>query len=593
MRRAPRTRSATRSWAPLLLTITFVDSTPGCQSRAETSSETDGGARSDGHPRAKDAGAQGKVEGGASATAPDSGPKGVFGADGTAVVTAYGTPCAAAGAGACLGHAADLPVVCDGRSFKPAARCKAGTLCDTTPGPAAGTCRAVVADCTGKAPFDVVCLGMNRASCGPDLVTTSAVDTCAEGRETCSDGACTPCPDGKANCDSNATDCEADLQSTAACGKTCDERKVCSNAHGTASCSGGVCGTASCDPGYGDCGGTNDGCETNLRLPATCGDTCEHAVSCKWPTPACVDAACAPPPSCPVGATCGPSGDSCCGSLLVTGGSFFRSYDGTTAGHSSKADAATVSNFRLDRYEVTVGRFRLFKAAWEGGFRPFAGDGVHHHLNGGSGLADASGAAKHEKGWDTAWAKNVAPTDANLKCDPANQTWTPSVAANEDRPINCVDWYEAYAFCIWDGAFLPTEAEWNYAAAGGADQRVFPWSTPPSSQASDCTDANYVHTCATSAIGPNAVGGTTHGDGKYGQADLAGNVGEWTLDAYAPYVSPCSDCAYLAADTSIRVVRGGAFGNDNAVNIETANRYAVDLTAPRSSSIGIRCARTP
>jgi formylglycine-generating enzyme required for sulfatase activity len=44
-----------------------------------------------------------------------------------------------------------------------------------------------------------------------------------------------------------------------------------------------------------------------------------------------------------------------------------------------------------------------------------------------------------------------------------------------------MDWYEAYAFCIWDGGFLPTDAEWNYAAAGGAQQRAYPWSNPPTS----------------------------------------------------------------------------------------------------------------
>jgi hypothetical protein len=34
-------------------------------------------------------------------------------------------------------------------------------------------------------------------------------------------------------------------------------------------------------------------------------------------------------------------------------------------------------------------------------------------------------------------------------------TWTSSPGNNELKPIVCANWYEAYAFCIWDGGFLP------------------------------------------------------------------------------------------------------------------------------------------
>jgi formylglycine-generating enzyme required for sulfatase activity len=43
--------------------------------------------------------------------------------------------------------------------------------------------------------------------------------------------------------------------------------------------------------------------------------------------------------------------------------------------------------------------------------------------------------------------------------------------------MNCVNWYEAYAFCIWDVGFLPRETEWEYAAVGGNQQRQYPWGT--------------------------------------------------------------------------------------------------------------------
>src|SRR4051794_14059158 len=64
-------------------------------------------------------------------------------------------------------------------------------------------------------------------------------------------------------------------------------------------------------------------------------------------------------------ATCGPTGSSpCCESSVVTGGTYARSYD--VSGDGSYPDSsyqASVSSFRLDKYTVTVGRFRKFVSA--------------------------------------------------------------------------------------------------------------------------------------------------------------------------------------------------------------------------------------
>src|SRR6185369_11301256 len=110
-------------------------------------------------------------------------------------------------------------------------------------------------------------------------------------------------------------------------------------------------------------------------------------------------------------------------------------------------------------------------------------------------------------------------------------------------PVNCLDWYEAHAFCIWDGGFLPSEAEWNYAATGGDQQRVYPWSSPPSSTAMDSTNAVY-DGAPLLVVGSKSAGG----DGRWGHADLTGSVAEWNLDWYAsPYASPCADCANFQA----------------------------------------------
>ncbi|MGH7734683.1 MAG: SUMF1/EgtB/PvdO family nonheme iron enzyme, partial [Gemmatimonadales bacterium] len=132
-----------------------------------------------------------------------------------------------------------------------------------------------------------------------------------------------------------------------------------------------------------------------------------------------------------------------------------------------------------------MGRFRQFASAVRppdggAGWRPSAGSGKHTHLNGGLGLLDvgvpADAGTSYEPGWQSADDSYVVPSATNLACD-AYASWTDTPASNEHLPIDCVNWYEAYAFCIWDGGFLPAEAEWEFAAADGDQVREYPWGT--------------------------------------------------------------------------------------------------------------------
>jgi formylglycine-generating enzyme len=289
--------------------------------------------------------------------------------------------------------------------------------------------------------------------------------------------------------------------------------------------------------------------------------------------------------------TCGASGnDSCCNSPDVPAGSYDRSYDLANDGNSgSTMFPATVSKFRLDKYKVTVGRFRAFVNAGMGtqSSPPSAGAGAHVKIAG--------------SGWDANWnaglVTNTVALAANIKCDPTFQTWTDTPAANEHRPMNCITWYEAMAFCVWDGGYLPTEAEWNYAAAGGDEQRAYPWSSPASSLTLDGSHASYDD--GTNCVGDGmagcaltdlvAVGTKPVGNGRWGQSDLAGDVFEWTLDWEAAYASLCTDCANLMP-TSNREVRGGSFRHV-APNLRTGSR---NPGAPwfRGNDLGVRCARS-
>jgi formylglycine-generating enzyme required for sulfatase activity len=156
-----------------------------------------------------------------------------------------------------------------------------------------------------------------------------------------------------------------------------------------------------------------------------------------------------------------------------------------------------------------------------------------------------------------------------------------------------LSWYDAHAFCIWDGGFLPSEAEWNYAAAGGSEQRLYPWgSAPPGANATlaiyDCCYAGPCSACGVHSIAP--VGSAPSGNGKYGQADLAGNLLEWNLDWAAEYPTPCNDCAQLTTAAG-KSNRGGDFYY-KAASLVTSVRNTFAPTI-RLNDLGARCARAP
>jgi formylglycine-generating enzyme required for sulfatase activity len=268
---------------------------------------------------------------------------------------------------------------------------------------------------------------------------------------------------------------------------------------------------------------------------------------------------------------CGADGtDDCCASDPLPAGMYQRANDPTAS--------ASVDAFRLDRYEVTVARFRAFFAGYALD-KPRPGDG-------------ASPVLGPSSGWDPAWDGSLpadpAALEASIACSPDYATWTDTPGTGEDKPMNCVSWFVAFAFCAWDGGRLPTEAEWNYAAAGGGEQRTYPWGN----QDPDPTLASYG--CASSTMHcPIAnVGSTPPGAGKWGQMDLAGSMAEWNLDGFSAFPMGCADkCAQLVAGMNGRVVRGGDFTHD-ATQLANTARLGQPPDTPQDY-LGFRCARGP
>jgi formylglycine-generating enzyme required for sulfatase activity len=159
------------------------------------------------------------------------------------------------------------------------------------------------------------------------------------------------------------------------------------------------------------------------------------------------------------------------------------------------------------------------------------------------------------------------------------------IEGREDEPIHHVTWEAAHHYCLWAGKRLPTEAEWERAAAG-EEGRTYPWGD----EGADCHRANYFtgSTYCEDMVVP--VGTRSGGSTPEGVLDMAGNVGEWVADRYgfySPDGAPETDPTGPAGGT-MRVVRGGGF-LDSGLSMQSRNRRGASPTRG-SENIGFRCA---
>jgi formylglycine-generating enzyme required for sulfatase activity len=166
----------------------------------------------------------------------------------------------------------------------------------------------------------------------------------------------------------------------------------------------------------------------------------------------------------------------------------------------------------------------------------------------------------------------------------------------EDYPVVGVTWHDAEAYAEWAGKRLPTEAEWEYACAGGTDNMLFYWGNEPSPEM-----ANYRYrgesfiagvgrlmgfrNLGTSEVGSYPANG-------YGLFDMLGNVSEWVDSEYRPYPGFSEQLGSWNAENpnySRKVFRGGSWETPNAVFLRTTARAGFAGNSCRWD-IGFRCA---
>jgi len=278
--------------------------------------------------------------------------------------------------------------------------------------------------------------------------------------------------------------------------------------------------------------------------------------------------------------------------VTLLGGVFMM---GTNVAEAFPADGegpvrrVMLSPFRIDRFPVTNRRFQQFVAAT--GYRTEAEQfgwsfvfWSHIPAKRFSALVEdtVAGAPWWCKVKGAFWAAPEGPGSG------VTERW--------EHPVVHLSWTDTQEFCCWSGQRLPTEAEWEYAARGGLEQKLYPWGDKLRPKGVhlcniwqgdfprlDTADDGFAGTCPVDAFPPNG----------YGLYSITGNAWEWCADWFDASLHPTGDNTDPVGPPSgeSRVMKGGSF----LCHRSYCNRYRVAARTSQTpdssgSNVGFRCA---
>lgn len=278
--------------------------------------------------------------------------------------------------------------------------------------------------------------------------------------------------------------------------------------------------------------------------------------------------------------------------IALPGGQFLMGTDypdGFAADGEGPVRAVSLRAFSIDRDPVTNNRFQQF--VQETGYRTEA------EVFGWSFVFWAHIPARR---FHQLVQERVA--QAPWWCKVAGAKWSSPEGPGSDvksrakHPVVHVSWNDCAAYARWAGKRLPTEAEWEYAARGGLEQKLYPWGDKLRPDGKhlcniwqgqfpevDTAEDGYAGTCPVDAFPPNG----------FGLYSVTGNAWEWCADWFdAEYhkTADQNDPPGPPAGTS-RVMKGGSF----LCHKSYCNRYRVAARTSNTpdssaSNIGFRCA---